>query len=89
MFHKVAMQDDNNPGKIRHKHAAQVWCDPKYPDAHRDPMLRAMLLQLPSQGLTIVRYNRKDGLLLIPPHNGKGWEERHSNCVEIIPDEAG
>jgi len=63
----------------------QVWCDPGYPDAHRDPALRAFLEanRLPA----IVRYSARDGFTLWPPclsedrqwHETKGDELRPSH----------
>jgi hypothetical protein len=43
----------------------QVWCDPGYPDAHRDPALRAWLdaKRMPA----LVRYDERKALHLFPP----------------------
>ena len=55
----------------------QVWCDPKRPDAHRDPALRAYLADMFLEGYVgVARFGRVDGLALIPPMwSGKGWVE--------------
>lgn len=46
----------------------QVWIDPAYPDAYRDPALRAYLAE---RGLcALIRTNDRDGFLLIPPSRG-------------------
>ena len=47
----------------------QVWVDPRFPDAHRDPGLRAWLAQMGEEkGLAaMIRYNASDGFALFPP----------------------
>lgn len=62
--------------------ALQIWIDPKYPDAHRDPALRAYIEKLCEQApvVGLVRYGSAAGLVLIPPHmNEDGvWMEKAS-----------
>lgn len=56
----------NDPveGKINVQ-VVQVWCDPKYPNAHRDPALRAYLEK---RGLAcLVRYDNEQAIVLMPP----------------------
>lgn len=58
----------------------QIWCDPKYPNAHRDPALRAWLMR--RRGLCgLVRYGNDDTILIVPPHmNETGeWFEKGGN----------
>lgn len=47
----------------------QVWCDPRYPDAHRDPFLRDYLER--TRTMALVRYGEGnedgEGLVLCPP----------------------
>ena len=38
----VTLQEDET-GKVQHIQVVQVWVDPGFPDAHRDPALRAWL----------------------------------------------
>jgi hypothetical protein len=46
----------------------QVWVDPNYPDAHKDPALRRWLERRAKQNiLGLVRYNERDALCLLPP----------------------
>lgn len=48
----------------------QVWCDPLYPDAHRDPGLRAYIARMAAEEHTValVRYGSSaDPFLLAPP----------------------
>ena len=61
----------------------QIWIDPKFPDSHRDPELRAWLIR--RQGFCgLVRYGNDDALLIIPPYlNDTGeWIEKGSNMRE-------
>lgn len=78
-------------GAIIHFQAVEVWCDPAYPDAHRDPKLRAFLLTTIPRGLACVRFNKDDDntILLVPPHlNSTGdWQERSSTSVDRLPEE--
>jgi hypothetical protein len=57
----------------------QVWVDPARREAHRDPALRAWLAAMCARYglLTIVRWDSRDGAVLIPPdHNTSGeWLE--------------
>jgi hypothetical protein len=64
----------------------QVWCDPRYPDAHRDPALRAWIIR--QRGFAaLIRYNDIDALFLLPPtmSDTGDWEEiggNRTNCEE-------
>jgi hypothetical protein len=58
----------------------QIWVDPDYPDAHRDPALRAYLERQADDKnpkLALIRFNERDGLVLIPPSwsHDKQWHE--------------
>lgn len=55
----------------------QVWVDPHYPDAHRDPKLREWVVQHEPQCLLLVRYDPYDAIILVPPHfsSTNAWEE--------------
>lgn len=59
----------------------QIWCDPAYPDAHRDPALRAYLSAHPVAAL--IRYNSTDAIVIVPPEiSGRdGWYEDRSGLV--------
>jgi hypothetical protein len=61
----------------------QIWIDPKYPDCHRDPALRAWLT-LRDGFCGLVRNGNDDALLIIPPYlNDTGeWIEKGSNMKE-------
>lgn len=74
---------DSKLGEIRVP-AVQIWCDPKFPDAHRDPELRAWLIRR-TGFVGLVRLDSDDGIVLIPPYmmELREWlERRQGNVVE-------
>jgi hypothetical protein len=71
----------------------QVWVDPDYPDAHKDPALRAYLeLQGKEHNCAaLIRFNSRDAIVLMPPamtHDGQ-WHEQHSNLRMGVRDKDG
>ncbi len=55
----------------------QIWCDPKYPDCHRDPELRAWIER--RRGFAgLVRYGNDEAFVLFPPYmmNTNEWTEK-------------
>lgn len=60
----------------------QVWVDPSYPDAHRDPALRDWLEQ--TKQIAIVRFNAGDAIVIFPPSrmDNHEWLERTSLLKE-------
>jgi hypothetical protein len=57
----------------------QIWCDPKFPDAHRDPDLRAYLERRGREGIAaLVRYSSADAMALFPPSMASDgqWHEQ-------------
>ena len=65
----------------------QIWCDPKYPDAHEDPHLRAWLLR--NKYAALIRYSDMEGFVLFPPqHEGAGWIENRSGMKGDRPHSA-
>lgn len=70
---------ENDTGKQHNIQIAQIWIDPDYPDAHRDPALRAWMFERAQEGIAcIVRYDSKKALTIFPPPfdvNGE-WHER-------------
>lgn len=60
----------------------QVWNDPKFPHAHRDPALRAWLSELyDAKGyFALVRYDSTKALVLLPPQSTglADWHEHTS-----------
>jgi hypothetical protein len=74
MMDYVEARDDET-GEVRRVPVVQVWVDPKYPDAHRDPGLRAYLNRRGAEGIaTLIRYSSTVGFTLWPPSmSGGGW----------------
>lgn len=73
----------NNETGDEHKiPVVQVWIDPKYPRAHRDPALRQYLQDLDMAGL--VRYDSRKAITLFPPTHASDdeWHEV-SNCSDV------
>lgn len=73
---------DNATGDRRPLQVVQVWIDPKFPDAHRDPALRAYLAERGKEGVAaIIRYNNRSAFTLMPPAlaSDDEWHEVHSN----------
>ncbi len=66
--------------------AVQIWVDPGFPDAHRDPALRAYLetLNEAQQVVGLVRYGSRAGLVLLPPqvNDQRIWVEHRTTMQE-------
>lgn len=58
----------------------QVWLDPGFPDAHRDPALRRYLLRRGDENVAaLIRLNGQDAFALFPPQMAQGeWREVHA-----------
>jgi hypothetical protein len=68
----------NSDGKPTNIQVVQIWCDPKYPDAHRDPALRRYLFRRAEEGIAgLIRYNSRDAIVIFaPPFDINGeWHE--------------
>jgi hypothetical protein len=70
---------DDGDGNIVEVPVVQVWVDPDYPDAHRDPALREWLDR--TGQVALVRYSSGDGFCLFPPSRMASgeWLEKRSN----------
>lgn len=71
----------------------QVWVDPKHPDAHQAPALRAYLDRRGKEGkAAIIRFNAKDAIILFPPslspdgewHEMTGKSEGQHSFTQIV-----
>jgi len=66
----------------------QVWLDPDFPEAHRDPALREFLAEEGKKGLVaLIRTTTRDGWVLAPPTvnpNGKAewYEAREGTAID-------
>ena len=62
----------------------QIWVDPKHRNAHRDPALRAYLLEQAETGVAaLIRYSSGDGFVLFaPPMAADG--EWHEQCGQMV-----
>lgn len=62
----------------------QVWIDPQYPNAHRDPKLRAYLERRGHEGYAaLIRLNSCDAFALFPPSLTRaGWVEQRGATRE-------
>lgn len=62
----------------------QIWLDPDYPDAHRDPALRAYLAEQGEHGkAALIRFNSSRAFVLIPPamNEQRRWIEHDSQST--------
>ncbi|MER8619185.1 hypothetical protein NKG99_20500 [Mesorhizobium sp. M1409] len=62
----------------------QVWCDPKFPDAWRDPALLAYLDRRGKEGFAaLIRYDNTKAIGVFPPSiTGQDWVEATSGVVD-------
>jgi len=87
----VTVRNDET-GELEHIQVVQIWVDPRFPDAHRDPALRAYLERRAKERIIgLVRWNNNDGMVLFPPSLSEGgvWHERRSNlrAADHSPEE--
>ena len=80
----VKLREDST-GTVVEMPVFQIWCDPNYPDAHRDPALRAWLERKAAQRsvLGLVRYDGQRALCLFPPSVSSSgqWIEKGTNLA--------
>ena len=59
---------DNETGKVQDVPVIQVWMDPRYPDAHEDPELRAYLERRAREGyVALVRTGAHEAFTIFAP----------------------
>jgi hypothetical protein len=74
-FITIRPDDGGEPYNIQ---VAQIWVDPKHPDAHRDPALRRWMVRRAEQNIaSIIRFNERDAFVIFaPPFDKAGqWHE--------------
>jgi hypothetical protein len=73
----------------RHIPVVQVWVDPAFPNAYRDPVLLAFLEKRHAESgdVAIIRYSDRNSFILWPPNsNTTGtWQEFHGGAVRDTP----
>jgi hypothetical protein len=65
-------------GEKQHIEVVQIWVDPSYPDAHRDPFLRAYLERRAKENVVgIVRWDNERAMVIFPPalSENRQWNE--------------
>jgi hypothetical protein len=74
--------DDRPPVRVP---VIQIWLDRHFPDAHRDPALRAWLERRAEDGFAaIMRWDNNEAFAVFPPAlsaDGQ-WHEEHSNVKD-------
>jgi hypothetical protein len=80
---KITLNNDSGEATILP--VVQVWVDPDFPKAHKDPSLRDWLERV--NLAAIIRYNSKDAMILFPPKlNTDGvWIEFTGSKLQIGP----
>jgi hypothetical protein len=66
-------------GKTTTVPVIQIWVSPQYPEAHREPRLRAWLEKMSQEGwCALVRHDQTSTMFLIPPlmSSTGAWEEK-------------
>lgn len=78
----VTLREDAT-GRAVEMPVIQIWCDPNYPDAHRDPALRAWIERKAAQRavMALIRYDSQRAIALIPPSVSTSglWIEKTTN----------
>lgn len=72
---------DEETGEANHIQVVQIWVDPDYPDAHRDPALRAYLERRAKDNIIgLVRWDNERAIALFPPELSadRQWHEQGS-----------
>ena len=79
--------DDGRPD--RNIPVVQVWVDPAFPNAYRDPVLMAFLEKRHAESgdVAMVRYSERDGFTWWPPASNEfgKWHEHHGGKVRDTP----
>jgi hypothetical protein len=77
---------NNQTGEDTKVEIVQVWVDPDFPDAHRDPALRAYLARRGEEGVAaLIRYDSSRGFALFPPAMSSDgqWHEQGGESSRV------
>jgi hypothetical protein len=77
----ITMQEDLT-GKLTQIPVVQIWVDPDFPEAHRDPALRAYVERRAAEGVAaLIRFSEREGFALFAPAlaDDHQWHEKASN----------
>lgn len=73
---------DEETGAAQHIEVVQIWVDPRFRDAHRDPALRRYLERRAKENIIgLVRWDNERAIALFPPElsRDRQWHEQGSN----------
>jgi hypothetical protein len=74
-------------GALTNVEVVQIWVDPSYPDAHRDPALRAYIERRGEEGIAgIVRYSELRAITIFPPSMSKDGEWHEVTHGQVKPE---
>lgn len=83
----IIVQDNDTKAELKVR-IEQIWVDPAFPDAHRDPALRDYLESFPRPGLC--RIGPGAGLVIYPPSlsSDRQWHEVQSTQASEVEHSA-
>jgi Putative zinc- or iron-chelating domain len=77
---------DNDTGARTNVEVVQIWVDPSYPDAHRDPELRAYIERQGQKGIAaIIRYSEMRAMTIFPPSMSSDGQWHEVTHGEVRP----
>lgn len=86
----IEVQDAKELSEFRAVPVVQIWLDPAFPEAYKDPALKAYLAEMgrTEKMAALIRTNSKDAFVLMPPcmMADHEWYELRSNLAPKISD---
>jgi hypothetical protein len=88
----ITIREPGREGQQANVEVVQIWVDPNYRDAYKDPALMDYMARLGEKGIAaIIRYASDDAFILFPPAMTQDgtWKENHSGTKmpEPTPEE--
>ena len=79
----ITITDDDDPDHKSNVEIVQVWVDPKFPDAYKDPALLDYLRRRGEEGIAaLIRYSARVAFVLFPPAmTGSGEFVEHRSGI--------